>query len=180
MFFRVRLMHHVHVDPMHFHEELAKVVKYQLCKDVEGTIDEDYGFIVAVDTSGRPGTDLQVGPGVLMDTGVSSFKVYYTAIVIRPFEGEVIDAVVEQVRDIGLIALIGPGIEVFISSKASMPQEYKFDSTNPNQPKFVADDDDTILKGDQVRLRIKGVQVTSTEIKVVGELTGDFMGKISA
>ena len=95
-------------------------MKYQLCKLVEGSIDEDHGFIVCVDTS----TPMQIGPGVLMDTGVSSFKVMYTAVVVRPYEGEIVDAVVEQVRDIGLIAVMGPGIEVWHNITSRGPPDF--------------------------------------------------------
>ena len=71
-------------------------------------------------------------------------------------------------------------LQVFISSKASLPHDYKFDGTDPNQPKYVADDDDTITRGDQLRLVIKGVQITNTEIKVVGDVSQDYLGKIAA
>ena len=113
MYFSVRLTQQVHVDPTHFHEELLKIVRYQLCKEVEGTIDEDHGMIIAVHTSSDEGDEnaIVIGPGVLMDTGPASFKVHYTAIVLRPFEGEVVDVVVTKVTDIGLFGSLGP-IEV--------------------------------------------------------------------
>ena len=61
-----------------------------------------------------------------------------------------------------------------------MPDNYEYDATDPNKPKFIAMDDDTITIGDHLRLRLKGVEVTNTEIRAVGDITPDRMGKISA
>ncbi|KAJ9452573.1 DNA-directed RNA polymerase II subunit rpb7 [Diplonema papillatum] len=176
MFFRTRLTHYVHVDPCHFHEELTKIVMYQLCKEVEGTIDEEHGFIVAVDTSEGA---IDIGPGILLDVGPSSFRVNYWAIVLRPFKDEVVTAIVTKVASIGLFCSLGP-LEIFVSSKSSMPSDYVFNDSNPQKPKYVAEGEDTITVDDQVRLLVKGVQITNTEVKAVGDMCENYMGKMSA
>eukprot|EP01063_Lacrimia_lanifica_P035320 TRINITY_DN6702_c0_g10_i1.p2 TRINITY_DN6702_c0_g10~~TRINITY_DN6702_c0_g10_i1.p2 ORF type:complete len:176 (+),score=62.69 TRINITY_DN6702_c0_g10_i1:81-608(+) len=175
MFFTVTLNHNVHVDPINFHNEINTIVRYQLCKEVEGTIDEEHGYIVAVDTSEQ---GMQVGPGVLLDTGPASFHVKYRALVLRPFEDESIDALISKVTQMGVFANVGP-LEVFVS-KENMPDSYKYDDSNPMQPKFVAGTDDSLMDGDLIRLVMRGVRITNTKIEIIGDITASFMGKISA
>eukprot|EP01064_Diplonema_japonicum_P029060 TRINITY_DN4610_c1_g1_i1.p1 TRINITY_DN4610_c1_g1~~TRINITY_DN4610_c1_g1_i1.p1 ORF type:complete len:178 (+),score=23.24 TRINITY_DN4610_c1_g1_i1:85-618(+) len=177
MFFKTTLAKHIHVNPTNFHEELPMIVQHQLCKEVEGSIDEEHGYVVAVDTSSKDG--IQIGPGVLLDSGPCSFHVKYTAIVLRPFVDEVVDTVVIKVLKIGLICELGP-LEVFVSYQSAMPSDYRYDDTHASRPKFVAEQDDTITVGDQIRLQIRGVKISNTEIKVMGDINLDCMGKISA
>ena len=105
MFFITKLEHKVHVPPEAFHKQLGTIVRYQLCKEVEGTVDEDYGYIVSVDTSNE---GIEVGPGVLLDTGVASFAVTYSAIVLRPMKNEIVDTIVSSVLTMGIICKMGP------------------------------------------------------------------------
>lgn len=51
-------------------------------------------------------------------TGQARFKCSYTAIVMKPFKGEVADGKVTQVNKMGFFADIGP-LQVFVSSHVS-------------------------------------------------------------
>jgi len=50
----------------------------------------------------------------ILFSGFVVYPVKYTAIVFRPFKGEVVDAVVTQVNKVGMFAEIGP-LSCFIS-----------------------------------------------------------------
>ena len=60
---------------------------------VEGTCTGKYGFVISVTTIDNIGAGL-IQPG----RGFVVYPVKYKAIVFRPFKGEVLDAVVTQVR----------------------------------------------------------------------------------
>lgn len=60
-----------------------------------------------------------IGEGKVMpSTGQARFKCLYTAIVMKPFKGEVVDGKVTQVNKMGFFAMVGP-LQVFVSSHVS-------------------------------------------------------------
>lgn len=52
-------------------------------------------------------------------TGQARFKCSYTAIVMKPFKGEVVDGKVNNVNKMGFFAQVGP-LQVFVSSHVSV------------------------------------------------------------
>lgn len=52
-------------------------------------------------------------------TGQARFKCSYTAIVMKPFKGEVVDGKVMNVNKMGFFANVGP-LQVFVSSHVSV------------------------------------------------------------
>lgn len=52
-------------------------------------------------------------------TGQARFKCSYTAIVMKPFKGEVVDGKVATVNKMGFFAYVGP-LQVFVSSHVSV------------------------------------------------------------
>lgn len=52
-------------------------------------------------------------------TGQARFKCSYTAIVMKPFKGEVVDGKVSNVNKMGFFAHVGP-LQVFVSSHVSV------------------------------------------------------------
>eukprot|EP01103_Thecamoeba_quadrilineata_P010111 TRINITY_DN2098_c0_g1_i1.p1 TRINITY_DN2098_c0_g1~~TRINITY_DN2098_c0_g1_i1.p1 ORF type:complete len:118 (-),score=20.35 TRINITY_DN2098_c0_g1_i1:133-486(-) len=110
-------------------------------------------------------------------TGFVSFPVTYTAIVFRPFKGEVVDAVVTQVNKMGFFAEVGP-LQVFVS-KHLIPSDMTFDPQKPVAC-FVSEDESIkIAKDDEVRLKIIGTRVDATEIFSIGSIKEDYLGPIS-
>lgn len=82
----------------------------QLYRQVEGTCSGRHGYIVAI-----VGMDA-TGHGKVHDSyGYVSFQVRYTAIVLKPFKNEVMDAVVDNVNKMGFFANVGP-LQVFVSN----------------------------------------------------------------
>merc|ERR1719387_2561853 len=62
--------------------------------------------------------------------GFVTFPIRFTAVVFRPFKGEVLDAVVTTVNKLGFFADAGP-LSVFVS-KHQVPRGMEFDSqSNP-------------------------------------------------
>jgi len=84
-------------------------VKQKLFTEVEGTCTGKYGFVIAVTTIDHIGSGT-----ILPGQGFVRYPVKYTAIVFRPFKGEVVDAVVTQVNKVGMFCEIGP-LSCFIS-----------------------------------------------------------------
>lgn len=61
-----------------------------------------------------------IGEGKIMpSTGQARFKCSYTAIVMKPFKGEVVDGKVSNVNKMGFFAHVGP-LQVFVSSHVSV------------------------------------------------------------
>lgn len=85
-------------------------INNKLYADVEGTCTGRYGYIIAVLSISDPGSGT-VLPGV----GTAEFVVKYTAIVYKPFKGEVVDGQVASVNKMGFFADVGP-LQVFVSS----------------------------------------------------------------
>jgi DNA-directed RNA polymerase subunit E'/Rpb7 len=101
--------HEILLHPQYFGPKLLEVVKHKLFAEVEGTCTGKYGFVIAVTTIDK------IGAGtILPGQGFVIYPVNYTAIVFRPFKGEVVDAVVTQVNKVGMFCDIGP-LSCFIS-----------------------------------------------------------------
>ena len=60
-----------------------------------------------------------VGEGkIIPSSGFARFKIAYTAVVMKPFKGEVVDGRVTTVTKMGLFAMVGP-MQVFVSAHVS-------------------------------------------------------------
>ena len=106
--------HEIILHPQYFGPKLLDTVKQKLFTEVEGTCTGKYGFVIAVTTIDK------IGAGtILPGQGFVVYPVKYTAIVFRPFKGEVLDAVVTQVNKVGMFAEIGP-LSCFISHHVSL------------------------------------------------------------
>jgi len=176
--FMVSIRQQIHLDreiqlhPKHCGPHIINILKTQLHQEVEGTCSGRYGFIITV-------TEVQdIGKGkVLEGSGFVVFPIQFSAIVFKPFKGEVLDAVVTQVNQMGFFASAGP-LQIFVSNHL-IPNDLHFDAqSNPNA--FVSDDESVrITKDDEVRLKIVGTRVDATEIFSIGSIKEDYLGLIS-
>merc|ERR1719387_2964293 len=86
--------------------------------------------------------------------GFVTFPIRFTAVVFRPFKGEVLDAVVTTVNKLGFFADVGP-LQVFVS-KHLIPSDMCFDDKS-NPQSYVSQISDEqpqrISKDSEVRLR---------------------------
>ncbi|WFD17192.1 DNA-directed RNA polymerase II subunit [Malassezia arunalokei] len=126
---------------------------------------------------------LDVGQGKIMPgTGLAEFRSRYQAIVLKPFNGEVIDAKITNVNKMGFFAEVGP-LSIFVSSHL-LPIDYKF-QPDANPPEFTSPTDQNLVKGRRVRVRIVGTRVDANEIVrachspsqfAIGTMKEDYLG----
>ncbi len=141
----------------------------KLKDDVEGTCTGRHGYIIRVIAIN------DIGEGILKPgSGLAEFQSRYTAIVMKPFKGEVVDAMVYNVNNHGFFAHVGP-LSIFTSTHL-LPVEYKF-VADANPPEF-ASPDASLTPGSKVRLRIVGTRVDANEIFAIGTMKEDFLGPI--
>ena len=77
---------------------MQQFLESKLYSDVEGTCSGQFGYIIAVVSI------LDIGKGmVLSGSGQAEFITRYRAIVFKPFKGEVVDGVVNNVNKVCLI-----------------------------------------------------------------------------
>ena len=74
---------------------MLQFLESKLYSDVEGTCSGQFGYIIAVVSI------LDIGKGmVLSGSGQAEFVTRYRAIVFKPFKGEVVDGVVNNVNKV--------------------------------------------------------------------------------
>lgn len=125
MFLKKELTHTILLHPSYFGPRMLNFLESKLYSDVEGTCSGQFGYIIAVVSI------LDIGKGmVLSGSGQAEFITRYRAIVFKPFKGEVVDGVVNNVNKVtdtfcirvpvlilfkmGFFADVGP-LSVFVS-----------------------------------------------------------------
>ncbi|KAA1125367.1 DNA-directed RNA polymerase II subunit [Puccinia graminis f. sp. tritici] len=168
---RKELSHTINLHPSFFGPRTSKFLEDKLNRDVEGTCTGRFGYIIAVLKT------LSISAGTIQPgTGMAEFVMKYSAIVLKPFKGEVVDGIVGQVNKMGFFVEVGP-LQAFVSSHL-IPSDLKFDP-NANPPCFSSDEDQaTIEKGTRIRLKIVGTRVDATEIFAIGTIKEDYLGPI--
>lgn len=171
MFFIKDLSLNLQLHPSYFGPQMNQYLRDKLLTDVEGTCTGQFGYIVCVLDSMK----IDVGKGkVLPQTGAAEFEVKYRAVVWKPFKGEVMDAVVNSVSKMGVIADAGP-LSVFIS-KHMVPSDMQF---NPSSnPPVYESEDQVIQKGSRIRLKLIGTRTDVNEIYAIGTIKEDYLGAL--
>ncbi|ORY24861.1 RNA polymerase Rpb7 [Naematelia encephala] len=169
MFFLRQLNHTILLHPSYFGAQLEDYLRQKLYEDVEGTCSGKHGYIIAVIKIDS------IGEGkVLPSTGQARFRTTYTAVVMKPFKGEVVDGRVVNVNKMGFFAMVGP-LQVFVSSHL-VHADMKFD---PNaSPPCYRSNDEIIQKDSKVRIQIVGCRVEANDIFAIGTIKKDFLGQI--
>lgn len=112
MFFVHDLEHRINLHPSFFAGGTRDIIEQKLIADVEGT-NTGTMMIVAV-VKIRDISEPKIVPG----TGFAQYDVSYQAVVYRPYRGEVMDALVIDVREHGFFVDI-VGLKVFVSEAVS-------------------------------------------------------------
>ncbi|CAJ0954900.1 unnamed protein product, partial [Mesorhabditis belari] len=168
MFYHLALDHEVSLHPKYFGPQLHDTIKNKLFSEVEGTCTGKYGFVIAVTTIDTIGHGI-IQPG----RGCVIYPVKYKAIVFRPFKGQVMDAVVNQVNKLGIFCDIGP-LQCFIS-RHCIPPDMEFEP-NSNPPCYKSTDESIVIKPDnEIRLKLIGTRVDAKEIFVIGTLMDEYL-----
>lgn len=90
---------------------MLQFLESKLYSDVEGTCSGQFGYIIAVVSMSDIGNGI-----VLPGSGQAEFVARYRAIVFKPFKGEVVDGVVNNVTKVGQLASV-KGSEMLIFSR---------------------------------------------------------------
>ncbi|UZJ55844.1 hypothetical protein CBS101457_005164 [Exobasidium rhododendri] len=169
MFFLMRLEHKIQLHPSYFGPQLTDYLHGQLKAEVEGTCTGTIGYIVKVVIIHN------IGSGTILPggEGKAEFNSKYSAIVMKPFKGEVVDALVTNVNKMGFFASVGP-LNIFTSTHL-LPLEFRF-QPDSNPPEFASPDGQSIVKDKKVRLRIVGTRVDASEIFAIGSCKEDYVG----
>ncbi|QDS68145.1 hypothetical protein FKW77_010315 [Venturia effusa] len=167
MFFYKEEERTINLHPSFFGPNITKYLDDQLLGDVEGTLQGDY-FVVCV-MQPHEYSDGKIVPG----SSFAEFVVHYRAIVWKPFKGEVVDAQVTGVADNGFFCEIGP-LKVFVS-KSMIPSDIKYDG-HATPPQWTDGADQTIEKGTQIRLKIKGMRTDMGSLYAIGTIKEDYLG----
>lgn len=89
------LTHTILLHPSYFGPRMLQFLESKLYADVEGTCSGAFGYIIAVVSI------LDIGKGmVISGSGQAEFITRYRAIVFKPFKGEVVDGVVNNVNKV--------------------------------------------------------------------------------
>ena len=152
MFFEITQRKNIRLHPRNFGAKLREELLKTLMKEVAGTCTQRYGYVIAV-------TEVKdSGKGLIQEgTGHAVFPVTFTCIVMRPFKGEVFEAVVTNVTRMGIYAEIGPMV-VLVSSQ-QMPATVSFDEHSQAAQFVNSDDDSQITIGSEVSRIVSSVGV---------------------
>jgi DNA-directed RNA polymerase II subunit RPB7 len=135
----------------------------------------NYGYVVHVVEVPED----KIRSGIIeYDSGDVVFSVQYTALLLRPFINEVLDAVVSQCNPLGFFAFVGP-LRIFVS-KHSMPEDM-FNGFDGEKDAWVSEDKEVVItSGSGVRLKIKGRTVEQENITAIGTIKENYLGLIDA
>jgi DNA-directed RNA polymerase II subunit RPB7 len=172
MFFIKDLALNLTLHPSYFGANMNDYLRQKLLTDVEGTCTGQFGYIVCVLDS----TNIDVGKGRIVpgNSGHAEFEVKYKAVVWKPFKGEVVDGVVSSVNNMGFFADVGP-LSVFIS-KHLIPSDMKYNPSH-TPPAYIGDDQ-VVMKGAKVRIKIIGTRADVNSISAIGSIKEDYLGPL--
>jgi DNA-directed RNA polymerase II subunit RPB7 len=157
------------MPPNSLNKNLKALLNAKLIEKVQGSVSEKYGYIILVISVG------EISNGKILNTsGDVLFMVSYTAIVMKPFVGEVVDGVIEKVEKYGIHVSVGP-MKVFISN-AKFPQDFEYrEDLNIYESKKA---NDKLKMDSEVRFRIMGVQYEDNDFHPTGTMNEDYLGPL--
>ena len=173
MFYVKTLEHEIVLQPLYFGPKLKATIVRLLKEEVEGLSLANYGYVVNVIEV--PEDEIKSAI-IEYDSGDVVFKVKYTALLLRPFINEVLDATVSQCNQLGFFAYVGP-LRIFVS-KHSMPEDM-FNGFDGDKDAWISDDQEIVINsGCGVRLRIKGRTVEAGNITAIGTIKDNYLGLV--
>ena len=100
----------VTLRPMDFTRDIRDKIRHNIIGSVEGSLVTPHGYIICVSEI------LKIMPLQVNEEGHALFKVKYNALIFKPYKNEVIDVVVDDVRDDGINTNAG-FFSVFLSTE---------------------------------------------------------------
>jgi DNA-directed RNA polymerase II subunit RPB7 len=173
MFYVKTLEHEIVLEPVHFGPKLRATIVRLVKEQVEGLALSTHGYVVNV--IDVPEENIKSGI-IEYDTGNVCFTVHYTALLLRPFINEVLDAVVSQCNSLGFFAYVGP-LRIFVS-KHSMPEDM-LNGYDAEKECWISDDKEVVISsGSGVRLKIKGRTVEQGNITAIATIKDNYLGLV--
>ncbi len=172
MFFLMKFIKDVTVSPADLSKDLKKILKLKLLEYTSGTVHPEYGYFIKIIKI----YDENVRTGLIMEgSGDIIFKLEYDVLVMRPFEGEVAEGIIDNVFDVGgFLVNVGP-MKIFIS-KDDISENYALDKNNLC---YKNERNDTELKkGTKIRFRYKATQFKDGDFKPTGTIRDNYLGYI--
>lgn len=169
MFFIANRERELTMHPSFFDSGASEMIKEKLHEDLEGKIEGTLMIIQIIEV------DEVSEPKLVPGTGMASYVLSYRALVWRPYRGEVVDGLVTSVVNNGFFVDVG-GMSVFVS-RTMIPQNLKY-SLEGSTAAFTDNSDQTVEKGTQVRLRIKGIRGEIGAMFAIGSIKEDYLGPL--
>ncbi|KAF2769504.1 hypothetical protein EJ03DRAFT_351242 [Teratosphaeria nubilosa] len=169
MFFVKTLEYRIDLHPSFFGSNSETYVRRRLYEDREGTNTGTMMIVAIINIE-----DISE-PKIVPGTGFAQYDCSYRAIVWRPFRGEVVDGMVSSVVNNGFFVDVG-GLSVFVS-KAMIPPQLKY-TVEGSTPSFTDNSEQTVERGSQVRLRIKGIRGEMGQMFAIGSIREDYLGPL--
>jgi len=154
MFYVKSFTHNITLQPQYIGQNIQLLIQDYLFKKVEG-ICTSSGYIIAVLKIEK------ISEGKILLSGQISFQIEYQALILKPTNGEVIDAQIISCTKMGFFANVGP-LSIFIYNY-QVPQNILSSLGN----------------GTLVRLKIIGTKINSSKVYAIGTLNDDALGVIS-
>lgn len=165
----MHLEHDMVLHPRYFGPQLKDTIVEKLYREVEGTCNARYGFIMTIVRID------DVGSGVLQTdvNGMAIYKVKYTAVIFRLFKGQVVEGIVKQVNKVGIFVEVGAAT-CFINHH-SIPPHYTFSAGAPACYKS-SNEEPAITIEEKIRVKIIGTKIDIGGIFAIGTLMDDYLG----
>ncbi|KAI9710676.1 MAG: DNA-directed RNA polymerase II subunit [Bogoriella megaspora] len=169
MFFLKQLKRTITVHPSFLSAGMQERIFEKLLADVEGTNTGSYFIICVMDQY-----DISEGR-VIPGSGMIEYMVNFRAVVWKPFKGETLDGIVQQVVANGVFVEVGP-LTCFVS-RQSIPSDLKFDG-NATPPQYTDNAGQVIEKGTQIRVKLVGVRSDIGQMFAVATIKEDYLGPL--
>ena len=168
MLFIMKFEEELILSPSVLTKNLKNIIKAKLIEKVQGSVTEKYGYLICVISIG------EIPNGIILDTtGDILFKITYRAVVMKPFEGEVCDGVVEKIDPYGLHVSVGP-IKVFISN-SQFPPNFEYIA---NSNFYISGKSEKLAVNTEIRFRMQGIQFVNNEFKPIGTMADNYLGPL--
>lgn len=170
MFYRDTIRTVVEMPARHLNSNYTSKLTELVYGKMNRYCDMRTGYVVYVARINRD------GPSMVSkcDNSLVEFPVSCECIVMSIKKGDVVDAVVSQVRRVGFFATVGP-CAIFVPMNM-VGDEYVFQTP---EPRFCTrHSSDVICAGAEVRLRIVGERQCGRDIYLVGTMRAPYMGLV--
>ena len=170
MFFLMNFIEEITLSPSDLNNDLRTVLARKLIKKKQATCSKKYGYIIRI-----MNIDKNIPNGYIMNTsGDITFKVKFTAVVMKPFNGEICEGIVDQCSEYSVNINVGP--LKFMISREHLPIEYKFYENT----KEYRSQNAVIKEGGGIRFRIYSLYFEEKEKKLLGlgTIKDNYLGPI--